>query len=291
MKLRFHGIFLFFGEGRVLLRFLWQLAFTPPEPYPGLHLIPAAGGLAVPRFQTSPSSKAPFCKGSCLPVTGSPPKPSASGFGGERRCDGVSETCPAGERRCDGVSETCPASQGRGERYTVRTDEAEGLTQPTGLLQNHNFATDPFLMVKRKALLFSDFLGGNQRPRWGRSAGPDFSPMRNRGKNRQRRGLPPPCGIHPAGNPPRGTGSPCVLLVSALSLVGSHRWHGHSIEYACSLGSWHFFCQGLTLVSRCFQLTGAWPPAAGTPLFQGRPGGGNHLMIGPAAQCSLVWWQ
>ena len=27
---------------------------------------------------------------------------------------------------------------------------------------------------------------------------PDFSPMRNRGKNRQRRGLPPPCGIHPA---------------------------------------------------------------------------------------------
>ena len=35
-------------------------------------------------------------------------------------------------------------------------------------------------------------------PRRGRSAGPDFSPMRNRGKNRQRRGLPPPCGIHPA---------------------------------------------------------------------------------------------
>src|SRR5699024_9306170 len=27
---------------------------------------------------------------------------------------------------------------------------------------------------------------------------PDFSPMSNRGKNRQRRGLPPPCGIHPA---------------------------------------------------------------------------------------------
>ena len=57
---------------------------------------------------------APLCKGSCLPVTGSPPKPSASGFGGERRCDGVSETCPA--------------SQGRGERYTVRTDETEGLS-------------------------------------------------------------------------------------------------------------------------------------------------------------------
>ena len=40
-------------------------------------------------------------------------------------------------------------------------------------------------MVKRKALLFSDFLDGNQRPRWGRSAGPDFSPMRNRAQ-RQR---------------------------------------------------------------------------------------------------------
>ena len=33
---------------------------------------------------------------------------------------------------------------------------------------------------------------------WGRSAGPDFLAIRNRGKNRQRRGLPPPCGIHPA---------------------------------------------------------------------------------------------
>ena len=31
-----------------------------------------------------------------------------------------------------------------------------------------------------------------------RSAGPDFLAIRNRGKNRQRRGLPPPCGIHPA---------------------------------------------------------------------------------------------
>ena len=28
----------------------------------------------------------------------------------------------------------------------------------------------------------------------------------------------------------------------------------------------------------------AKPPAAGTPLHQGRPGGGNHLVIGPAAQ-------
>ena len=49
-----------------------------------------------------PGGDAPFWLppgGSCLPVTGSPPKPSASGFGGERRCDGVSETCPASQGR------------------------------------------------------------------------------------------------------------------------------------------------------------------------------------------------
>ncbi len=58
-------------------------------------------------------------------MMGPPPKPSASGFGGERRCDGVSETCPV--------------SQGQGEGYTVRTDESEGLA-------------------------FSNFLGRTQRP-------------------------------------------------------------------------------------------------------------------------------
>ena len=47
-------------------------------------------------------------------MMGPPPKPSASGFGGERRCNGVSETCPV--------------SQGQGEGYTVRTDESEGLS-------------------------------------------------------------------------------------------------------------------------------------------------------------------
>ena len=89
----------------------------------------------------------------------------------------------------------------------------------------------------------------------------------------------PKAGPSPAlWNPPRGTGCPCVLLVSALGLVGSHRWHGHSIEYACSLGSWHFFCQGLTLVSRCFQLTGAWPPAAGTPHTGVRPWKQGHRL-------------
>ena len=33
-------------------------------------------------------------------------------------------------------------------------------------------------------MLFSDFSGADQRPRRGRSAGPNFSPMRNWGKNR-----------------------------------------------------------------------------------------------------------
>ena len=53
----------------------------------------------------------------------------------------------------------------------------------------------------------------------------------------------------------------------------------------------NFYLQGLTLVSRCSQLTNIWLPAAGTPLGQGRPGCGNHLAIGPAAQGGLVWWQ
>ena len=35
-------------------------------------------------------------------------------------------------------------------------------------------------------------------------------------------------------NPPRGTGCACVLLVSALGLIGSHRWRRHSVSRACS---------------------------------------------------------
>ena len=102
---------------------------------------------------------------------------------------------------------------------------------------------------------------------------------------------PPKAGPSPAlWNPPRGTGCACILLVSALGLERSHRWRGTSTERAYS-SVWLFFdCQGLTLVSRCFQLTGAWLPVAGTPLLQGRPGGGNRPVIGPIAQDSLVWW-
>ncbi len=56
----------------------------------------------------------------------------------------------------------------------------------------------PCLPGRQGGLSFSNVPGVDQCPSRGRSAGPDFSPMRNRGKNRQRRGLPPPCGIHPA---------------------------------------------------------------------------------------------
>ena len=49
-----------------------------------------------------------------------------------------------------------------------------------------------------------------------------------------------------------------------------------------------FYCQGLTLVSRCSQLSRGRHPAAGTPHPQSRPGRGNHLMIGPAAM--VAWY-
>ena len=49
----------------------------------------------------------------------------------------------------------------------------------------------------------------------------------------------------------------------------------------------YFYCQGLTLVRRCSQLSEAWLPAAGTPLGQGRPGHGNCPAIGPAAR--IAW--
>ena len=47
------------------------------------------------------------------------------------------------------------------------------------------------------SLCFSDFSGIHLRPRWGRSAGVTFCRQKVT-KDRQRRGLPPPCGIHPA---------------------------------------------------------------------------------------------
>ena len=135
------------------------------------------------------------------------------------------------------------------------------------------------------SLCFSDFSGIHLRPRRGRSAGVTFCRQKVT-KDRQRRGLPPPYGIHPA-----GTGCPCVLLFAALGPAGSHRQHGKPIGSASFFGKLYFDCQGLTLVIRCSQLTNIWLPAAGTPLLQSRPGRGNHPAIGPAAQGGLVWWQ
>ena len=70
---------------------------------------------------------------------------------------------------------------------------------------------------------------------------------------------PPKAGPSPAlWNPPCGTGCPCILLCSALGPAGSHRGHGHSTECACFSVWFFFYCQGLTLVSRCSQRSGAW---------------------------------
>ena len=103
---------------------------------------------------------------------------------------------------------------------------------------------------------------------------------------------PPKAGPSPAlWNPPRGTGYPCVLLFSALDWFMSHRWRRHSMGRACSSVDGTSTPQGLTLVCNCSQLPGARLPAAGTPLYQGRPGDGKHPAIGPAAQGSLIWWQ
>ena len=142
------------------------------------------------------------------------------------------------------------------------------------------------LLVKKLVLLL--FLRRSLSPlargdalRWG-----DFLPDEKVTKESPKEGPSPSLW-----NPPRGTGCPCVLLVSALGPVGSHRWRGNSTESTYFSGRQFFYPQGLVLVSRCSQLTKAWIPAAGTPLLQGRPGHGNRLVIGPATQGGLVWWQ
>ena len=135
-------------------------------------------------------------------------------------------------------------------------------------------------------IVFLQFLCSSPSAWWGRSAGPDFSAMRNRGKNRQRRGLPPPCGIHPA-----GTGCACVPLRSALGPVGSHGWCKLLGVVPASLAAG-------TSTPRALPWCAA-VPSCGEPGFRrwehrispSRPGGWNHLAIGPAAQGSLGWWQ
>ena len=98
----------------------------------------------------------------------------------------------------------------------------------------------------------------------------------------------PKAGPSPAlWNPPRGTGSPCVLLVSALGMIVSHRWRGTSTENTYFSSRQCFYRQGLTQVCNCSQLPGAWLSAAGTPLLRGRPGHETCQAVGPAAR--LAW--
>ena len=91
---------------------------------------------------------------------------------------------------------------------------------------------------------------------------------------------PPKAGPSPAlWNPPRRYEAAwCVLLFSALVPVGSHRWRGSSAESACSSDKSYFHCQGLTLVSRCSQLSEARLPAAGTPHTGVRPWKQRHSL-------------
>ena len=105
----------------------------PGEPRAGQATAPTPvdGGCAVPKG--SPES------GELSARYGAPPKPSASGFGGERRCDGVSETCPA--------------SQGRGERHIVCTDESEGLTCYPGAVNPSATATPCHLPLHKGGFL------------------------------------------------------------------------------------------------------------------------------------------
>ena len=71
----------------------------------------------------------------------------------------------------------------------------------------------------------------------------------------------PKAGPSPAlWNPPRGTGSPCVLLFAALVPVGSHRWHITSQGSTYSAGRFPFHRQGLKS-GRC--AADSRPPSAG----------------------------
>ncbi len=119
---------------------------------------------------------------------------------------------------------------------------------------------------------------------WGRSAGVTFCRQKVT-KDRQRRGLPPPCGIHPA-----VLGGECAFLCSALGPVGAHGLHGTSTESA-------YFCGTIVLLP-----PGPYP---GEPLFPAigslADGGGNTAPPEEArrwkppshrASCpgGLVWW-
>ena len=96
----------------------------------------------------------------------------------------------------------------------------------------------------------------------------------------------PKAGPFPAlWNPPRRYG-----VASASFSSRPWAWQGHidgigiRLNVPASLMNGYFYRQGLTLGSSCSQLPGAWLPAVGTPLLQGRPGRGNYPAIGPVAK-------
>ena len=92
-------------------------------------------------------------------------------------------------------------------------------------------------------------------------------------KTHQRRGLPPPCGIHPAVR-----GVPASFSFQPLARGGhldgmAIRWAGPD-----SLMSGASTPQGLTLVCRCSQRPEAWLPAAGMPHTRARPWKESHRL-------------
>ena len=99
---------------------------------------------------------------------------------------------------------------------------------------------------------------------------------------------PPKAGPSPAlWNPPRGTGCTCVLLVSALVLDGSHRWHGDTIDSTYFSAGWCFYTPGPYPGKPLFPAMGSQAPGGGNAACPGRPGGGNRLAIGPVAR--IAW--
>ena len=108
----------------------------------------------------------------------------------------------------------------------------------------------------------SNDTGTNLRPWQGRSAGVTFCRQKVT-KDRQRRGLPPPCGIHPA-----------VLGVPAFSLFRPLAWWGH-------IDGLPFYGLDLLLCSYVLLLPGPYPGKQQFPVAGGlAPGGGNAASPG-----------
>ena len=125
-----------------------------------------------------------------------------------------------------------------------------------------------FVHGKKKGFALRSFSGASLLPWRGeaRSAGVTFCRQKVT-KDRQRRGLPPPCGIHPA-----------VRGVPAFSLFRPLAWWGH-------IDSSPFYGLDLLLCSCVLLPPGPYP---GEPLFPANgglvPGGGNAAHRGEALE-------